>query len=112
MKTFALLVLISATIFGVTGYAQELSGERAHLPAISYTSPVLCAQAISELEAAKVAGQVIFGETKETAADATTEIVPPERIRAEVTTVDVIGIYPSGDESYKSAFSAVNLPRG
>lgn len=108
MKTLALLVLISATIFGVTAYAHEPSGELDYPPAISHTGPVTRTQAISELQAAKTAGQVTPGETEESA----TEMVTLEPIRIEARAVDVIGIYSSGDESYKSAFSVVGLPRG
>lgn len=108
MKTLASLLLISSAFAGTTADAHESSGELGYPPAISQTAPVTRAQAISELQAAKAADQVTLGETEEPA----TEVVTLEPIRTEATAVDVIGIYPSGDESYKSAFSAVGLPRG
>ena len=35
-----------------------------------------------------------------------------DAVIAEASAVDVIGIYPDGDQSYKSAFSVVHFPRG
>ena len=67
MKTLASLLLISATFAGTAAYAQEPSGELDYPPAISQTSSLTRAQVVAELQAAKAAGQVTFGEIDEPA---------------------------------------------
>ena len=111
MKTFTLILLISATIFGVSAYSQEPSGHLDSSSTINHTSAVARARVVVDPQSVKSTNPSSPRQSEKMDSQTAIEVVTLDPIRVEATELDVIGIYSSGDESYKSAFSVVGLPR-
>lgn len=56
--------------------------------------------------------EVMRSETEEPATEIAADEVADEAIVAEASTVDLRGLYSSGEQSYKTAFSVVHASRG
>jgi hypothetical protein len=88
MKTLASLLLISATFAGTTAYAASPNLEPNNVPFqgvyghVDANAPTR-AQIIAELQAAKAAGQVTFGDIDEPVTQLAHSTVTREQVRAE-----------------------------
>ena len=110
MKTLASLLLISATFAGANAFAASPNLEPNNVPFqgvyghVDANAPTR-AQIVAELQAAKAAGQVTFGEIEEPTQVAAASNVTREAVRAEAIAVrehspSVLDIY---DYSYTGA---------
>ena len=99
MKTLASLLLISASLAGTSAYAQEPSGELDYPPTITQTSTLTRAQVQAELQEARAAGLVAFGETEQPAAQVASTL-SREQVRAEAEAARAHGPVAFGGEGY------------
>ena len=110
MKTLASLLLISATFAGANAFAASHTLEPNNVPFqgvyghVDANAPTR-AQIVAELQAAKAASQVAFGEIEEPAQVAATSDVTREAVRAEADTTREYGPAAFGiyDYSYTGA---------
>jgi hypothetical protein len=80
MKALLPLALISAALSANAAFAQEPSGELDYPPAVSAESHVTRAQVFQELQEARAAGLVTFGELEEPQ----TQVAASTKTRAQV----------------------------
>ncbi|MVW70060.1 DUF4148 domain-containing protein [Bordetella sp. 15P40C-2] len=83
MKTLLPFALIAAALSSNAAFAQEPSGELDYPPAVSTESHVTRAQVIQELQEARAAGLVTFGELEEPQAQVAASTKTRAQVQAE-----------------------------
>ncbi|HYG45270.1 MAG TPA: DUF4148 domain-containing protein [Bordetella sp.] len=112
MKTLVSAVMLSMTMMGAA-YAGEPSGELDYPPVQTTASTVTRAQIQAELQAAKAAGQVTFGELEQPAAYAGAGSVPSRAaVRAEIQAAHDNGADAFGELDYQASYSLADASRG
>jgi len=99
MKTLVSAAMISMTMMGAA-YAAEPSAELDYPPAVEQTSALTRAQVVAELQAARAAGQVTFGETEQAAAPVASSTLTRAQVQAEAAEARAHGAYAFGGEGY------------
>lgn len=109
MKTLVSAVMLSMTMMGAA-YAGEPSGELDYPPINTAASSVTRAQVQAELQAAKAAGQVTFGELEQPAAYAASPAPAPTRaeVRAEAQAARDNGSDAFGELDYQASYGVTS----
>lgn len=103
MKTAISAIALSFTMLGAA-YATEPSGELDYPPVVQSQSTVTRAQVQAELQAARAAGQVTFGELEMPAAvHGVASASDREQVAAEAHDAQVQGQSSFGDLDYQHA---------
>jgi len=103
MKTLVSAAMISMTMMGAA-YAAEPSGELDYPPAVEQTSALTRAQVVAELQAARAAGQVTFGETEQAAAPVASSTLTRAQVQAEAAEARAHGAYAFGELDYQASY--------
>ncbi|MBV7484000.1 DUF4148 domain-containing protein [Bordetella sp. BOR01] len=111
MKTLVSAVMLSMTMMGAA-YAGEPSGELDYPPVQNTASNVTRAQIQAELQAAKAAGQVTFGEQEQPAAHAAGPVPSRAAVRAETQAAHDNGADAFGELDYQASYSLADASRG
>src|SRR3546814_21069136 len=108
MKTLASLLLISATFAGTTAYAASPNLEPNNVPfqgvygQVDANAPTR-AQIVAELQAAKAAGQVTFGEIEEPATQVAASTATREQVHADAVATHEHSAAAADPYDYSSA---------
>ena len=103
MKTLVSAVLVSMTMMGAA-YAGEPSGELDYPPATSSIGDVSRADIQAELQIAKAAGIVTFGESEEPAAYAAGPAPTRAEVAAEARAARANGDTAFGELDYQASY--------